>query len=684
MSGRIADVLPLSPVQEGLLFHAVRGSAGPDPYLVQARFRIGPSVDGAAVRAAVNALLERHPNLRACFRHKRLDRPVQIVPQKAQVPWAEADLTGLEPAEADDRRAVLLREDAERRFDLARPPLVRALLVRQDTGTELVLSVHHILIDGWSLPILERDLNELIAGRPLPPAAPYRQYLVWLSGQDQQKAETAWCEALEGLERPALLAPTAPDEESGRTRVLLPAALTAALTRRAAEAGVTLNTLVQTAWSLVLARMTGAHDLVFGAVVSGRPHDLPGVESMAGLFINTLPVRIRLRVGESVGELLSRVQDEQSRLLNHQHARLAEVQHAVGAGQLFDTVLAFENFPQRSEGQDGPEEACLLGVNDATHYPVTLAVAVAERMLLSVSCRRGVSADAVAGRMVRVFEELSGDPGRPADRLDVLPDDEHGALLALAAGPGRPPAGPATVVGRFAEQAARTPDAPAVEWADGVLTYARLDAESDRLAARLTGAGVAPGDIVALLLPRSPDQVVAQLAVLKAGAGWLPLDARQPPERLARLAAAASVRVALTAGEPGTELPAHIALLDARGRGDGGEFHGPVAHPDSIACVLFTSGSTGEPKGVIVPQRGIVELAADSRFQGGAHQRVLLHSPYTFDSTTYEVWIPLLNGGTAVVAPAGTTTPELLGRMVPEQRITALLLTPNCCAPSPR
>ncbi|WP_330306332.1 MULTISPECIES: amino acid adenylation domain-containing protein [unclassified Streptomyces] len=677
MSGRIADVLPLSPVQEGLLFHAVRGSAGPDPYLVQARFRIGPSVDGAAVRAAVNALLERHPNLRACFRHKRLDRPVQIVPQKAQVPWAEADLTGLEPAEADNRMAALLREDAERRFDLARPPLVRALLVRRDTGTELVLSVHHILIDGWSLPILERDLNELIAGRPLPPAAPYRQYLVWLSGQDQQKAETAWCEALEGLERPALLAPTAPDEESGRTRVLLPAALTAALTRRAAEAGVTLNTLVQTAWSLVLARMTGAHDLVFGAVVSGRPHDLPGVESMAGLFINTLPVRIRLRDGESVGELLARVQDEQSRLLNHQHARLAEVQHTVGVGQLFDTVLAFENFPQRSEDQDGPEEACLLGVNDATHYPVTLAVAVAERMLLSVSCRRGVSADAVAGRMVRVFEELAGDPGRPADRLDVLPDDEHGALLALAEGPVSAVAEPATVVGRFAAQAARTPDAPAVEWADGVLTYARLDAESDRLAARLTGAGVAPGDIVALLLPRSADQVVAQLAVLKAGAGWLPLDAKQPPERLARLAAAGSVRVALTAGEPGAELPAHIALLDARERGDGGAFHGPVAHPDSTACVLFTSGSTGEPKGVVVPQRGIVELAADSRFRGGAHQRVLLHSPYTFDSTTYEVWIPLLNGGTVVVAPAGTTTPELLGRMVPEQRITALLLTPE-------
>ncbi|MFF1448604.1 amino acid adenylation domain-containing protein [Streptomyces sp. NPDC058274] len=677
MSGRIADVLPLSPVQEGLLFHALRDTGGPDPYLVQARFRIGPSADAAAVRAGVDGLLARHPNLRACFRHKRLNRPVQIVPQSARVPWREADLTGLAPAEVSDRTDELMRADARRRFDLARPPLVRALFVRHGTGAELILAVHHILIDGWSLPLLERDLADLVGGRPLPPPAPYRDYLVWLSGQDQRKADAAWCEALEGLDRPALLAPTAPDGVADRTQVRLPAALTAALTRRAAEAGVTLNTLVQTAWSLVLARMTGARDVVFGAVVSGRPHDLPGVENMAGLFINTLPVRIRLREGESVGALLARVQDEQSRLVIHQHARLAEVQRTVGAGELFDTVLAFENFPQRAEDQAGPDEVCLLGVTDATHYPVTLAVAVAERMLLSVSCRRGVPADAVAGRMVRVFEELAGDPGRPADRLDVLPDDESRLLLDLAAGPDRPPAEPPTIVGRFAAQAERTPHAPAVESAGDILTYARLDAESDRIAARLAAAGVLPGDTVGLLLPRSPSQIVAQLAVLKAGGSWLPLDAKQPPERLARLTAAASVRVALTLGEARTELPPHIVLLDVVEEGGDEPFRAVETHPDAAACVLHTSGSTGEPKGVVVPQRAIVELAADSRFRGAAHRRVLLHSPYTFDSMTYEVWIPLLNGGTVVVAPAGPVTPELLGRVVPEQGITALFLTPE-------
>ncbi|MGQ4386471.1 non-ribosomal peptide synthetase [Streptomyces sp. SAS_270] len=696
MSGNVVDVLPLSPAQEGLLFHTLKDTAGPDPYLVQARFRLGPGVEPAAVRAAVTQLLGRHPNLRACFRHERLDRPVQIIPRSVKVPWRETDLSGLAPAESAARTEELLREDAARRFDPARPPLVRAVFARHDTGAELLLSFHHILLDGWSMPVLEEDLAALIAGRPLPPAAPYRDYLAWLGrkGQEgQNKAETAWAEALEGLERPALLAPPASydvpegaDTAFDRAQVRLPADLTAALTRRAADVGVTLNTLVQAAWSLVLARMTGSRDLVFGAVVSGRPHDLPGVESMIGLFVNTLPVRVRLRPDETAGELLVRLQGEQSGLVDHHHARLAAVQRAVGAGELFDSVLAFENFPQRAEDDTGPDELHLVRVTDSTHYPVTLAVVAGERMLLSVGCRRGPAASAVTARMSRALEQLAGDPGRLVDDIDVLPPDERRLLLDLAAGPARPVAEPATVTGRFADRVVLTPDAPAVEWDGGILTYAGLDAASGVLAARLTRAGVAPGDTVALLLPRSASVVVAQLAVLKAGACWLPLDPAQPPARLARTAAESGIRVALTqrGSEPRPgQLPEHIRLLDVAepdpvpAAPGPAEHTPPPSHPESPACVLHTSGSTGEPKGVVVPQRAVVELAADARFRGGAHGRVLLHAPYTFDSSTYEVWIPLLNGGTVVVAPPGPLTPAVLRRVIPERRITALLLTPE-------
>ncbi|WP_188316851.1 amino acid adenylation domain-containing protein [Solihabitans fulvus] len=663
MNARIADVLPLSPAQEGLFFHALRHEDGPDPYLVQARFLVA---HGVPIRDGVTALLARHQNLRACFRHERLDKPVQLVPLDVTVPWREVE-------GGDVPR--LLAEDRALRFDLTRPPLVRGTLVRGDERDELLLTFHHILLDGWSLPVLERDLAALCAGDPLPPPVPYRQYLAWLHRQERGPAEAAWRDALAGLESPVLLGTSAdpgdPADEPAVLDVELPAGLTAALGRRAAECGVTLNTLVQAAWALVLARTTGTSDVVLGAVVSGRPHDLPGVEQMVGLFINTLPVRVRLRATESVRDLVARIQDEQLRLAPHHHVRLAEVQRAAGVGELFDTVLAFENYPRTA----APTETGvrLVDAHDATHYPVTLAVVAGERMLLRLSCRRGIAPEVLAARTQRAFEELAGDPGRRVGTLDVLPRSERDALLAAGAGPAREATGAATVPARFAEWVAAAPDAPAVRAAEGQLSYAELAAESDAMAARLAAAGVRRGDTVAVVLPRSLSLVVAQLAVLKAGACYLPLDPAQPDDRLARLLESAGTRFAVA--DKGLRSPESVRVLGLTDDGDApAAAPGPVG-PDDAAYVMYTSGSTGEPKGVVAPHRAVVELAADSAFRGGAHQRVLFHSPHTFDAATYEVWVPLLNGGTVVVSRDDAVTPDVLKRVLPDEGITALWLT---------
>ncbi|MFF1319817.1 amino acid adenylation domain-containing protein [Streptomyces chartreusis] len=671
MGGRIADVLPLSPAQEGLLFHALRDPERPDPYLVQARFRIAPGVTGEALRAGVAGLLERHPNLRACFRHEHMERPVQVIPRAVNLPWTEIDRTGHTRDEVAAELGRLMAEDRGVRFDPARPPLLRATLVRHDEGAELLLTLHHILLDGWSLPLLARDLQTLTdQGGELPPPVPFKQYLVWLKGQDHGRAESAWQAALAGLPRPAPLLQDDPDAPQDTVDVELTPELTAAVTRRAAEAGVTVNTVAQTAWALVLARTTGAEDLVFGAVVSGRPHDLPGVERMVGLFINTLPVRIALRAGEGVDALLARVQSEQLRLAPYHHVRLSQVQRAAGAGELFDTVLAFENFP-RAEGAAAAVE--LVETRDATHYPVTIAVVAGERMLLRVGCRGGIPAATVGARLVRAFEALTSAHDTPADRLDVLPWEERRRLLAQAEGPTRAPAGALSIPGRFAEQVARTPDAPAVESDGELLTYARLDAASDALAGRLREAGVRPGDTVALPLPRSVAMVVAQLAVLKAGGCCLPLDPAAPAVRLAALVGAAGAKVAVADRE--LQLPAETRVLGTNGSPESAVPPPISVHPESAACVMYTSGSTGEPKGIVTPHRAVVELASDGRFAGGAHERVLLHSPHTFDAATYETWVPLLNGGTVVVAPPGPVTPDLLKRLLPEARVTGLWLT---------
>ncbi|GAB2961981.1 hypothetical protein GCM10027203_79200 [Nonomuraea fastidiosa] len=641
VSARLADVLPLSPAQEGLLFHALYG--GHDPYVVQARFALDEPADPARLRAALESLLGRHPNLRACFRHKGLDRPVQLIPHRVRLPWTEVD----PPSEAELDR--MLEADRLRPFEVTRPPLVRAMLVGR---RELVLTLHHLLVDGWSMPILARELATLYAGGTLPEPAPaYRDYLAWLREQDGERALRAWREALAGLPGPTLLRPGV-GADAARQEALeleLSPELSADVRRRAREAGVTVNTLVQAAWALVLARMTGSDDVVFGAVVSGRPPEVPGVESMVGLFVNTVPVR----VGTAAPGLLRRLQDEQAALTPFHHVRLADVQR--GTGELFDTLLAFENYPRSGLGTPGLR---LTGVHDATHYPLTVTVVAGERLWLRLGYRAGVvsraEAEAVAARLVTALERAG------VDGADVLPEAERHRLLTAWNDTAREPAG-GSVPERFAAQAKHAPDAVAVEFGERTLTYAELDERSSRLAAWLaarmrprTRPGGAPETPVALLMERSIDLVIAQLAVLKAGGCYVPLDPAQPAARLERLLADSGAEIVLTSAGCDT---------------GSSEFVPVPVRPHAAAYVMYTSGSTGEPKGVVVTHQNILELAADRRFAG--HRRVLLHSPHTFDAATYELWIPLLNGGTVVIAPPG----PLHASTIERSRLDAVWLT---------
>ncbi|WP_062209689.1 non-ribosomal peptide synthetase [Streptomyces sp. NBRC 109706] len=692
----IEAVLPLTPLQEGLLFHALYDEQGPDLYTTQLSIDLRGTLDTATLRTAAEAVLRRHANLRVGFRHEKLVKPLQIVLGTVRLPWQETDLTELDESAAHAEAARIADEERNHRFDLSRPPLLRFVVLRLAPDLHrVILTNHHILLDGWSIPLLMRELFTLYASggdlSVLPPVTPYRNYLAWLAKRDKPAAEAAWREALDGLDGPTLLGPADPGPATGtpdRVHADLSEETTAALSQLARSHGLTANTLVQGAWAVLLGRLTGRTDVTFGATVSGRPPEIRGVENMVGLFLNTLPVRVGLRPAESLIGLVTRLREEQTRLLPHHHLGLSDVQNLAGQGELFDTLTVFENYPVAEDAAVIPgTDLRVVGTNgtDASHYPLTFFAIPGKRLHLRLTYRPdlfdGDRTRAMLDRLVQALTTLVAQPELPVARLDLLGAAERHRLVEewndtrtdeprLAGGIER----------RFAEQVGETPDAVALVSGDEELTYAQLDARANRLAHRLIGLGVAAESPVAVLQERSADLVVSTLAVLKAGGAYVPLDARAPRSRLERVLDETGAVVLLTDAFLADKELTHGARVVV-GSEDDGTRDLPdtapdiVAHPEQLAYIMYTSGSSGIPKGTAITHRDVLALAYDRSFRGGAHERVLVHSPQAFDASTYELWVPLLNGGRTVVAPPGDLDIATLERVVKAHRVTGLWMT---------
>ncbi|GKQ38415.1 hypothetical protein ALMP_49470 [Streptomyces sp. A012304] len=686
----LVDVLPLSPLQEGLLFHGLYDERGSDIYTTLFAFDLRGPLEPAGLREAAAALLRRHDNLRAAFRPGASGQSLQVIPRDVEVPWHEVDLAGLDTETRERELRRLTAEATAERFDPRTPPLLRFTLVR--TAPEqhrLLLASHHILFDGWSGPVLIGELFELYRNgadtAALPPVTPYKEYLAWLAGQDRAAAENAWRDALAGVDEPTLVAPADPAREPLRPRVhelTLSASATAGLTAAARRHGVTKNTVVQAAWGLLLAGLTGRDDVLFGETVNGRPAELPGVETMVGLFINTLPVRVRVERGDTLLDVVTRLQEQQYGLLPHKYLGLTDIQRLTGTQALFDTSTEFSNYPVDAENLEETAEG--LGVVDAriedgTHYPLALGAsdngaAVTLRIDYRPDLFDDDTAHALGDRLRGLLEAFAADPARRVDSLETLTAAERHTLLVEWNDT-------AHVVPRGAvpdllrAQAGRTPDAPAVVFGDLRLDYRELDERSDRLAGRLAAAGVGPETPVAVLMERSADLPVALLAVLKAGGAYVPLRERDPLPRLRHVVTDTGAPVVVTDGALADRAAGLGVTVIGAHEDAPGTAPTRAVLPGQLAYVMYTSGSTGVPKGVEITHRDIVELALDRRWRGGAHQRVLLHSPTAFDASTYELWVPLLNGGTVVVAPPADLDVAGLDRLLTGHDVTALWLT---------
>ncbi|MGW4686105.1 non-ribosomal peptide synthase/polyketide synthase [Streptomyces sp. NPDC004244] len=415
----LVDVLPLAPLQEGLLFHALYDSDGADVYAVQEVFALSGPLDAGALRAAAATVLDRYPNLRAGFHHEGLSQPVQVVVDGLELPWREIDLTGLAEAEREPALARVVAEARAERFDLGRPPLLRFTLVRlAEDEHRLVLVNHHILFDGWSMQLVLDELFALYRGETLTEPAAFRDHLAWLAEQDRTAAHDVWRGALAGLDAPTLLAEPGTVAPARPLEVYcdLPDTVSGRLQDRLREDGITLNTVVQGLWSLLLAARTGQEDVVFGATYSGRAAELAGSEVMVGMFINTLPVRVRLDADEPLRRLMERIQDEQSRLIAHQYLGLNDVQRIAGLGELFDTLTIVENYPHDDDDvwQPAPGlRASVLEDHDATHYPLTLSVLPGKQLKLRLEYRPDLldaaQIDVLAADLVRLLTAFVDD-----------------------------------------------------------------------------------------------------------------------------------------------------------------------------------------------------------------------------------------------------------------------------------
>ncbi len=717
------DILPLSPLQNGLLFHALLDAEGFDPYtcllILDLEGVPDTPLDPAAVRAASQALLDRHANLRAAFRQRKSGESVALIPRHVKLPWREIDLSGVEPAARDRELARLVNQERKRRFDPTTPPLLRSTLVRlYPNRYQLVLTHHHILLDGWSTPVLVRDLRALYAHHAghvshadlvtLPPVTPYRDYLRWLATRDRNSARAAWREALADLDEPTLVAPV------GHTRIpqqprTLTLTLSAETTRRlidhARHGGWTINTVLQAAWAVVLGRLTGRDDVVFGTTLSGRPPELPGVADMIGLFINTVPVRLRWSPGESVRTVLRRLQHKQIQLLDHQHLGLAEVQQLAGHSQLFDTMMVLQNWPDFPDA-DAAHTGLRLRVLDhqgTAHYPVSMTIWPGAEFELQLNHHTDAIDEKTADQLIvwflRVLEGITADPERPVHELEVLTVAEREQLLH-GWNDTTVEVAPCTLTELLAAQAARTPDATAVV-AEGVeLCYVELNSAANRLARQLISRGVGPEQVVALALPQSAELVVAVLAVAKAGGAYLPVDLDYPADRIAfMLDDAAPVTVLTTTGTAAAlpigyldrllllDDPAVRAMLDDSDNADLTDLdRGGRLRAGNAAYVIYTSGSTGQPKGVVVSHAGIPSLVvtAVDRLGVGPDSRILQFASISFDVAVWDLCMALGAGATLVVIPESRRIPgPELTDYAHQHGITHMVLPPSLMAALP-
>lgn len=660
-SAAIADIYELSPMQKAMLFHALH-TPGTTTSFNQFSCRIVGNLDSAIFRESWHRILNRQPVLRTSFHWEELDKPVQIVHSEVRLPWSEDDWRTASPQEQRSHWREHLKQDLATGFALNEAPLMRCRLARiADREYLFNWSHHHLLTDGWCLSLVMEEVfhvyGHLTRDVPLKlaPVYPYRDYIKWLQQRDAEASRQFWTRYLEGFHSPTPL-PSADRRQRFGSAVQqiqseLPEDLSADLRNFAAQHRITMSTIAQGAWAIILARYASETDVVFGTTVSGRPTDLPGIEKMLGLFINTIPVRMRVDPKQAIVPWLKMIQARQIARTQFEHTPLPDIQRwseIPPATSLFESNLIFMNYPldeSLTHGAHGLaiEEISLYNCSDT---PIELEVTARNRWSIELgydpqrfdpgTMRR------MLGHLVTVLEQFIAESSRPIGRLSMLAGEKRRQILEDFNNTAVPFDASDTFVHRFERAAAQFPDSVCVEFEGARLSARQLNSRANRLAHRfLEKADLNRDDIVAIIAHRSHQMMEAILAIWKCGAAYLPIDPDDPTDRIRRILDDSGAKLVLR--------PTDLLIAD-ESLHDPGNLGRPI-FADSLAYVIYTSGSTGRPKGAMVEHAGMLNhlLAMIDEFAIGPTSVIAQTASHCFDISVWQFFTAPLAGGTTVI-----------------------------------
>jgi len=698
----LEDSYPLSSLQQGMLFHSLYEKE-PGVYVVQV-IDLYETIDVEKFKRAWSRIITRHPILRTSFCWEDSNEPQQQVHAKVELPWEEEDVRAFTDVEREKWLAEFLATDRRRGFNMAHAPLFRLTLLRYgEADTRLIWTYHHILFDGASRRSLQRELFAyydaflLDADITRLQPRPYRDYIDWLQQQDFREDEPFWRKSLKGFTAPTgLTIDRAPEQSgsdvnrAGRQDVRLSTEITTALRAIAEENALTLATIVQGAWAILLSRYSGEADVVFGVVRSNRRGTIEGADDVIGLCMNTLPMRLKVNPETMLLSWLKDVRAQWIGLRDHAYTPLVKVQawSELPAGRPLFTSLV--NFMNRTQLQ-GAWSTHQVHMIEQTNYPVSLSVYDGTEFFLEFLFDRSRIDDDAAGRMLghlrTLLEGMAIKPKQKVGELPLLTTSERHQLLEDWNKTDVDYPRDKCVHQLFEAQAERTPHAVAVAVAfeQSELTYAELNVRSNQLAHYLQHHGVRPGSFVACCMERSSDLIVTLLATLKAGGAYVALDTDIPTKRLQSILEHARPAVLVVKSElekvavEEIARPPIVVCLDQHARSIRNESTKNLkldATSENLAYVCFTSGSSGEPKGVSVSHRAIVRLVKNTNYVTLSSSDVFLQfAPASFDASTFEIWGCLLNGGQLVLPPSDKLSLAHLGSAIRKYNVSVLWLT---------